>query len=146
MFILSSTGIRITASTPQPEMAGRQESQGNITYSGQQSYPPTKLFCNLSIRNSWSGSFFEELTQDRPFYQQFTRAHRLVVTREDPCPIKVKNENWCIRTDLEIYQEEADVIIVQQVLNSIGEARQVTVISDDTNVIVITMWLASTCH
>jgi hypothetical protein len=80
---------------------------------------------------------FEELTQDRLFHQQFTRAHRLVVTWEDTCPIEMKNEDWCIRTDLDTYQEEADVIIVQQVLKSIGEASQVTVISDDTDAFVL---------
>ena len=49
----------------------------------------------------------------------------------------MKNEDRFIRTDLETYQEEADVIIVQQVLKSIGQARQVTVISDDTDVFVL---------
>jgi hypothetical protein len=61
----------------------------------------------------------------------------LVVTVEDTCLIEVKNEYRCFQTDLETYQEEADVIIVQQVLNSIEEARQVTVISDDTDVFVL---------
>jgi hypothetical protein len=61
----------------------------------------------------------------------------LVVTGEDPCPIEVKNDDRCIRIDLETYQEEADIIIVQQVLKSIGEARQVTIISDDVDVFVL---------
>ena len=34
---------------------------------------------------------------------------------EDACPIEVKNKDRFIRTDLETYQEEANVIIVQQV-------------------------------
>jgi hypothetical protein len=75
------------------------------------------------------------LTQDRLFHQQFTRANRLVVIGEDPYPIEVKNEDRYIWTDLETYLEEADVIIVQQVLKSIGETRQITAISDYINVL-----------
>ena len=49
----------------------------------------------------------------------------------------MNNEDKRTRFDLETYQEEADDIIVQVVLKSIGEAHQVTVISDDTYVFVL---------
>ena len=61
----------------------------------------------------------------------------MVVTGEDPCPIEVQNEEKRIRYDLETYQEEADIIIVQQVLKCVGEAQSISVISDDTDVFVL---------
>ena len=39
--------------------------------------------------------------------------------------------------DLETHQEEADIIIVQQVLKCVGEAQSISVISDDTDVFVL---------
>ena len=50
----------------------------------------------------------------------------------------MKKDN--IRYDLETHQEEADVIIVQQVLHCVGEARQITVVSDDTDVFVLLLY------
>ncbi|KAG1661394.1 Receptor-type tyrosine-protein phosphatase-like N [Nymphon striatum] len=64
----------------------------------------------------------EELTEDRLFHLRNTGDHKLVVTGEDPCPIEVQNEERRTRYDLETHQEEADIIIVQQVLMCVGEA------------------------
>ncbi|KAJ8378759.1 hypothetical protein AAFF_G00236790 [Aldrovandia affinis] len=58
----------------------------------------------------------EELTQDRLFHLRSINKHKLVVTGEDPCPIEIKMEERRTRYDLENQQEEADTIIVQQVL------------------------------
>ena len=63
--------------------------------------------------------------------------HKLVVTGEDPCPIEVQNEERRTRYDLETHQEEADIIIVQQVLKCVGEAQSILVILDDTDVFVL---------
>ncbi|KAK1891934.1 Exophilin-5 [Dissostichus eleginoides] len=41
------------------------------------------------------------------------------------------------RYELENKQEEADTIIVQQVLGCAGEAHQISVVSDDTDVFVL---------
>ena len=79
----------------------------------------------------------EELTEDRLFHLRSTGDHKLVVTGEDTCPIEVQNEEKKIRYDLETYQEEADIIIVQQVLKCVGEAQSISVISDDTDVFVL---------
>ena len=57
----------------------------------------------------------EELTEDRLFHLRGTGDHKLLVTGEDPCPIEVQNEDKRIRYDLETYQEEADIIIVQDI-------------------------------
>jgi len=79
----------------------------------------------------------EELTEDRLFHLWSTGDHKLVVTGEDPCPIEVQNEEKRIRYDLETYQEDADIIIVQQVLKCVGEAQSISVISDDTDIFVL---------
>ena len=79
----------------------------------------------------------EELTEDRLFHLRSTGDHKLVVTGEDPCPIEVQNEERRTRYDLETHQEEADIIIVQQVLKCVGEAQSISVISDDTDVFVL---------
>ncbi|KAJ8391024.1 hypothetical protein AAFF_G00096450 [Aldrovandia affinis] len=79
----------------------------------------------------------EELTQDRLFHLRSTNKHKLVVTGEDPCPIEIKMEERRTRYDLENQQEEADTIIVQQVLGCAGEAHQISVVSDDTDVFVL---------
>ncbi|KAJ8409789.1 hypothetical protein AAFF_G00218480 [Aldrovandia affinis] len=79
----------------------------------------------------------EELTQDRLFHLRSTNKHKLVVTGEDPCPIEIKMEERRTRYDLENQQEEADTIIVQQVLGCAGEAHQISVVSDDTDVFIL---------
>ena len=79
----------------------------------------------------------EELTEDRLFHLRSTGDHKLVVTWEDPCPIEVQNDEKRIRYDLETYQGEADIIIVQQVLKCVGEAQSISVILDDTDVFVL---------
>lgn len=61
----------------------------------------------------------------------------MVVTGENSCPLEVRNEESKTRYDLETHQEEADVIIVQQVLHCVGEVRQIAVVSDDTDVFVL---------
>ena len=73
---------------------------------------------------------FEELTQDRLFHLQSTRDHGC----EDSCPLEVRNEERNTLYDLETYQEVAEIVIVQQVLLCVGEARQTAVVSDDTDV------------
>ena len=79
----------------------------------------------------------EELTEDRLFHLRSTGDHKLVVRGEDPCPIEVQNEERRNRYDLETHQEQADIIIVQQVLKCVGEAQSISVISDDTDVFVL---------
>ena len=79
----------------------------------------------------------KELTEDRLFHLRSTGDHKLVVTGEDPCLIKVQTEERRTRYDLETHQEEADIIIVQQFLKCVGEAQSISVISDDTGVFVL---------
>ena len=69
----------------------------------------------------------EELTENRLLHLRSTGDHKLVVTGEVPCPIEVQNEERRTRYDLETHQEEADIIIVQQVLKCVGEAQSISV-------------------
>ena len=62
------------------------------------------------------------------------------MTGEDNCPLEIRNEERNIRYDLETHQEEADIIIVQLVLHCVGEARQIAVVSDDTDVFVLLLY------
>ena len=82
----------------------------------------------------------DELTQDRLFHLQSTRDHKFVVTEEDSCPLEVRNKERNTLYDLETHQEEADIVIVQQVLLCAGEARQIVVFSDDTDVLLLLLY------
>ena len=79
----------------------------------------------------------DDLTQDRLFHTHNTEKHKLVVTGEDPYPTEIRMEEIKRRYDLETHQEEADIIIVQQVLACAGEADRISVVSDDTDVFVL---------
>ena len=57
--------------------------------------------------------------------------HKLVLTGADPRPIEIRMEVRRMRRDTESGQEEADTIIVQQVIECAREACNIRVISDD---------------
>lgn len=62
----------------------------------------------------------------------------LVVTASEPTPIQISNEYVEERQDLRTTHEEADVIIVQQVVHLAGIGRDsIRVIADDTDVFVL---------
>ena len=65
-------------------------------------------------------------------------ASRFVVTGHDPTPIEIYNDRVMPRDDIRTTHEEADVIIVQQMvqLGSIG-VQNIRVICDDTDVFVL---------
>jgi len=70
---------------------------------------------------------FDELIRDQLF-------HQLVVTGQDPCSIEVNMKGKRSRFDLETKHEEANIIIIHQVLYCAEQARQIAVMSDDTDV------------
>ena len=60
--------------------------------------------------------------------------HKLVVTGRDPVPVEIFKEKTRKREDLRTYHEEADVIIIQQMVElAKSEAKSICVISDDTD-------------
>jgi len=77
---------------------------------------------------------FDELIRDTLFHQESIQRHKLVVTGEDPCPIEVNMKGKRSRFDLETKHEEASIIIIHQVLHCAEQARQIAVMSDDTDV------------
>ena len=61
--------------------------------------------------------------------------YKLIVTGPDPVPIEATVSGLKQREDLKTLHEEADMIIVSQMLSMIEEGyRQIEVISDDTDV------------
>ena len=64
--------------------------------------------------------------------------NRLVVTGQDPTPIEVSDGKVTLRHDLHTTHEEADVVIVQQMVHvALTGASSIRVISDDTDVFVL---------
>ena len=79
----------------------------------------------------------DDLVQDKTFHEDNTRRHKLVVTGADPVPIEISEGGVVIsRADLATSDEEADKVIVQQVLSCAAENAEskTTVVADDTDV------------
>ena len=84
----------------------------------------------------------DDLVQDKTFQKEHTQNHKLVVTGADPVPVEISHDGIIIqRTDLSTSHEEADIIIIQQVLSCAEENAnsKITVIADDTDVFVLLM-------
>ena len=63
---------------------------------------------------------------------------KLIVTGEDPIPFEINHSGLIPRDDLKTLHEEADTIIVSQMLSMITEGyEQISVICDDTDVFLI---------
>ena len=66
---------------------------------------------------------------------------RLVITGEDPTPVEITSMATIRREDIRTMHEEADNILPQQMIHAAGQAdRCVSVISDDTDVLVLLMY------
>lgn len=82
----------------------------------------------------------DDLVQDKKFHEDNTQHHKLVVTGQDPVPIEISEGGVVIsRADLATSHEEADIIIVQQVLSCVAENSEsnITIVADDTDVFVL---------
>ena len=67
----------------------------------------------------------DDLVQDKKFHEDNTRHHKLVVTGADPVPMESSEGGVVIsRADLATSHEEADDIIVQQVLSCAAEMQK----------------------
>ena len=81
----------------------------------------------------------DDLVQDKKFHEDNTH-HKLVVTGADPVPIEISEGGVVIsRAYLATSHEEADNIIVQQVLSCAAENAEskIIVVADDTDVFVL---------
>ena len=64
--------------------------------------------------------------------------HKLVVTGSDLLPIEITKKKTSKRFDLLMHHEEADVIMVQQMVKlAYSEAKAISVVSDDTDVFIL---------
>ena len=107
-----------------------------------QQITPTQLYykatrrssCLLLKTRSKSSVSYLMNSRDKLFDQENIQRHKLVVTGEDPCPIEVSMKGKRSRFDLETKHEEANIIIIHQVLYCAEQARQIAVMSDDTDV------------
>ena len=82
----------------------------------------------------------DDLVQDTKFHEDNTRHHKLAVTGADAVPIEISEGGVVIsRADLTTSHEEADNVIVQQVLSYAAENAEskITVVADDTDVFVL---------
>ena len=82
----------------------------------------------------------DDLVQDKKFHEDNTRHYKLVVTGTDPVPIEISEGGGVIsRADLATSHEEADNVIVQQVLSCAAEnaENKITVVAEDTDVFVL---------
>lgn len=80
----------------------------------------------------------DELVSDKEFHKH-TSNHKLVITGNNDIPIEISNGGVLInRRDLTCSHEEADCIIVQQVITTAKDLNVgVSVIADDTDVFVL---------
>ena len=82
----------------------------------------------------------DDLVQDKKFHEDNTRRHKLVVTGAGPVPNEISEGGVVMsRADLATSHEEADNVIVQQVLScAVKNAEsKITVVADDTDVFVL---------
>ncbi|KAG1677170.1 hypothetical protein GQR58_013974 [Nymphon striatum] len=82
----------------------------------------------------------DDFVHDKKFHEDNTQHHKLVVTGADPVPIEISEGGVVIsRADLSTSHEEADNVIIQQVLSCAAENAEskITVVADDTDVFVL---------
>ena len=126
-----------TASSQSLGMVGRQVVNRKHHLPWSTALPSQKvILASVENKTQLIHILCDDLTQDRLFHTQSTEKHKLVVTGEDPHPTEIRMEEIKRRYELET-QEEADIIIVQQVLACAGEADKISVVSDDTDVFVL---------
>ena len=92
---------------------------------------------------------FRDLIQDKDkvFHQLHLQSHRLIITGQDHTPVEIRCGGVIIqRTDMDTTHEEADIIIVQQMLMIANEnCSGITVLSDDTDVFILLLYYYHKC-
>lgn len=80
-----------------------------------------------------------ELKGDTSFHRDHIHKHKLVITSQDKTPIEISNGGVILsRSDMATTHEEADIVLVQQMLTVSREnPAGITVLSDDTDVFVL---------
>ena len=80
-----------------------------------------------------------ELIQDESFHREHVQEHKFVIIGQEKTPVEIRNGGLIIhRRDMDTTHEEADIIIVQQMLMIAKEKPTgITVLSDDTDVFML---------
>ena len=83
-----------------------------------------------------------DFLDDDTFQAEHTQTHKLVLTGENETPAEISQGSVSERKDLETTHEEADNVIVQQVLSCTKNERtaKLSVICDDTDVFVLLLY------
>lgn len=102
--------------------------------------PPQKAVLTVSENKKQLIKLVVKLLIEDESFHQYTHSHKLIVIGEDAAPFEISHGGVVIRrADLSTSHEEADNIIVQQVMLSVrnNETSDITVISDDTDVFIL---------
>ncbi|PIK44208.1 hypothetical protein BSL78_18950 [Apostichopus japonicus] len=75
------------------------------------------------------------ICEDMASHKDDFTQHKLVLTGSDPVPVEINSGVLIKRQDMKTTQEEADTIIVQQVVEA--KAKKVLVVADDTFVLLL---------
>jgi hypothetical protein len=90
-----------------------------------------------------------EILEDDIFMDRNTQHHVLVMTGEEETPLQIKKGQVQERRDIKTMHEEADVILIQQVLactrKDITASKNISVVCDDTDVFVLLLYYYWTC-
>ena len=83
----------------------------------------------------------QDMLNDKTFHES-TQTHKLVITGPDDTPTEINNMVLIARNDIATNHEEADNIIIQQVLACVGvdTSAKITVMCDDTDVFVLLLY------
>ena len=80
----------------------------------------------------------EELERDQEFLQRYTSDHKLLITGDKDIPVELNKGIVIQRADMKTTHEEADNIIVQQMVAAANENQKgISVLSDNTDVFVL---------
>ena len=119
----------------QSTRAGVSASRKHIL-NDQSPLPPQKVVLNVTENKS---QLIKLVCQHlRKQCDTFPADKKLVVTEQDPVPFEINKGMIIQRSDLRTTHEEADVIIIQQLLSVVGlGVKSVKIICDDTDVFVL---------
>ena len=87
-----------------------------------------------------------DLCSDSDFHQMHTMTKRLVITGDNDTPMEMHKGTIASRVDLKTSHEEADIIMIQQLVRSVEDHQGVAVISDDTDVFVLLVHYYAALH
>ena len=83
------------------------------------------------------------MCEDMAFHKDYFSQHKLVLTVSNPVHVEINRGVVIKRQDMKTTQEEADIMIVQQVAEV--KATKVLVVADDTDIVVLLLHFCCQC-